>query len=225
VERIASVAGGAALAAFGVSRRTPAGLTLAMTSGIFMYRGIRGRDPLYKLLGINTAKGTAGPRASVRHLEGIKVERAVTIERPAAELFQFWRNFSNLPRFMQHLEAVEVLDARRSHWIARAPAGRTVAWDAEILTEQPNELIGWRSLPGADVPNAGSVRFKPAPGDRGTEVHVSLEYDAPGGSAGVLVARLFGEEPDLQVREDLRRFKQIMEAGEVATTEGQPSGR
>ncbi|TMC89174.1 MAG: SRPBCC family protein, partial [Chloroflexi bacterium] len=139
--------------------------------------------------------------------------------------YRFWRNFENLPRFMEHLKSVTVIDNKHSHWVARAPAGTSVEWDAEIINERENELIAWRSVGDATIGNAGSVHFTPAPGGRGTEVKVVLEYDPPAGRAGVIMARLFGEEPDQQVREDLRHFKEIMEAGEIPTTEGQPSGR
>jgi len=146
---------------------------------------------------------------------GIHVKQAVSIKRPRTEVYAFWRNFENLPRFMAHLESVQVTDNRRSHWKAKAPAGNAVEWDAEIVEERPNELIVWRSLPDAGVPNTGSVRFRDAPGDRGTEVLVELDYQAPGGKLGSLVAKLFGEEPEQQVKGDLRRFKQVMETGEI----------
>jgi len=156
---------------------------------------------------------------------GIKVEKSVAVNRSASELYTYWRNFENLPHFMDHLESVTVQDDKRSHWVAKAPAGTTVEWDAEIINEKENELIAWRSLDGADVDNAGSVRFSEAIGGRGTIVKVSLEYDPPAGIIGSLIAKLFGEEPSQQVQEDLHRFKQVMETGERPTTEGQSSGR
>lgn len=155
--------------------------------------------------------------------DGIEVKHQVTIDRPAEELFRFWRNFENLPQFMRHLESVTTLDNTRSHWVAKAPLGN-VEWDAEIVDEQPNQRIVWRSLPNADVVNAGSVLFLPGPTGRGTEVYVVLEYDPPAGVVGATVAKLFDEEPGQQVKEDLLRFKQLMEAGEIPTNEGQPSG-
>jgi uncharacterized membrane protein len=154
-----------------------------------------------------------------------ELHRTMTINRPRQELYAFWRQLDNLPRFMDHLESVTVQDDRRSHWVAKAPAGRTVEWDAEITVDEPGEVLAWHSLDGADVPNGGKVRFIEAPPGRGTEVHVLIHYELPAGPAGKVVAKLFGEEPDQQVREDLRRFKRVMETGEVATTEGQPSGR
>jgi uncharacterized membrane protein len=146
---------------------------------------------------------------------GIHVTQAITIKRPRNEVYGFWHNFENLPRFMAHLESVQVIDERHSHWKANAPAGTTVEWDAETVEDRLNELIAWRSLPDAAVPNSGSVRFKDAPGDRGTEVLVELRYQPPGGKLGALIAKLLGEEPEQQVRGDLRRFKQVMETGEI----------
>jgi uncharacterized membrane protein len=143
------------------------------------------------------------------------VARSVTIRQPIETVYGFWRNFENLPRFMAHLESVRVTGDRQSHWAAKGPAGSTVEWDAETIEDRPNELIAWRSLPGASVPNSGQVRFQPAAGDRGTEVHVELRYDPPAGKLGALVAKLFGEEPGQQVAGDLRRLKQVLETGEV----------
>jgi uncharacterized membrane protein len=148
----------------------------------------------------------------------------VTINKPAEEVFAFWRNFENLPRFMRHLESVTTEGSTRSHWVARAPAGRRVAWDAEIVEERPNELIAWRSLDDADIRNAGVVEFERAPGGRGTTIRVSLSYAPPGGKVAAAVAKLFGEEPGQQIEEDLRRLKQLLEAGEAPTVEGQPRG-
>ncbi|HJQ24303.1 MAG TPA: SRPBCC family protein [Blastocatellia bacterium] len=139
----------------------------------------------------------------------------ITINRPPEEVYRFWRDFRSLPRFMSHLESVQVTDEKRSHWVAKAPAGHTVEWDAEIVEDQPNRLIAWRSLEGADVDNSGTVRFDPAPGNRGTEVRVEVEYNPPAGALGAAVARLFGEAPEEQIKGDLRRLKQVLETGEV----------
>jgi uncharacterized membrane protein len=214
LERRASIIGGTALAMFGVVKGGLSGLVLAGVGGDLIYRGATGHCVLYEKLGVNTS----GPH-------GIKVERVGTIDRPVEELYRFWRNFENLPRFMEHLESVKVLDNKRSHWVAKAPAGGSVEWDAEIVEERENELISWRSLPGADVPNTGRVTFTKAPGNRGYEVRVNLEYSPPAGQLGAAFAKLFGEEPDQQVMEDLRHFKEIMEVGEIPTTKGQPSCR
>jgi uncharacterized membrane protein len=149
----------------------------------------------------------------------IRTHRSITVRRPVEEVYGFWRNFENLPRFMRHLESVQVVDERRSHWKALAPAGQTVEWDAETIEDRPSELIAWRSLPGADIYNAGTVRFQPAPGGRGTEVRVTLEYDPPFGKLGSKVAMLFREEPGQQVQDDLRHFKQVMETGEIVLSD------
>ena len=130
----------------------------------------------------------------------------------------------NLPRFMRHLQSITVQDDRRSHWVAKIPLGNTVEWDAEIVTDEPNHLIAWQSAPGADVENSGFVRFQPATGNRGTEVKVVMEYTPPGGTLTATLAKLFGEEPEQQIGDELNRFKQLMEAGEIATVEGQPKG-
>jgi uncharacterized membrane protein len=146
---------------------------------------------------------------------GIEVTEAITINRPREEVYALWHNFENFPRFMAHLESVQMLDERRSHWKATAPAGAAVEWDAETIEDRPNELIAWRSLSDSQVPNSGQVRFRDAPGNRGTEVIVELKYQPPGGKIGALVAKLFGEEPSQQIKGDLRRLKQVMEVGEI----------
>lgn len=225
-ERWASALAGGALAIYGLTRRTWGGAVLALVGGTLIYRGSSGHCHMYDMLGVNTAGNeTDNPLVSVPAGKGIKVEKSVTINRSPEETYRFWRNFENLPRFMNHLESVTTSGEGRSHWIARAPAGRTVEWDAEIYNEKENELIAWRSLEGADVDNAGSVRFEPSEDGRSTVVRVTLKYDPPAGKIGSLVAKLFGEEPSQQIEEDLKRFKQVMETGEVSTTEGQPTGR
>lgn len=156
-----------------------------------------------------------GGAPSVHEQRGIQVRKAITINVPPDEAYTFWRDFENLPRFMAHLETVHVLDGRRSYWKAKAPLGTTVEWTAEIIEDIPGRLIAWRSVEGTKVPNTGRVEFKQAPGNRGTEVHVELAYDPPGGAVGAAIAKLFGEEPSIQVDGDLRRFKQVLEVGEV----------
>ena len=153
-----------------------------------------------------------------RGRRAIYVHRTITINRTPDEVYAFWRDFENLPRFMAHLESVRILDDRRSHWITRGPGLKMdrVEWDAEITEDRPGEYIAWRSLADARVPNSGVVQFARAPGDRGTEVHVELRYFPPGGRFGKAVAKLFGEEPGQQIEGDLRRFKQVLETGEVA---------
>jgi uncharacterized membrane protein len=201
-------------------RRSRRSIPLAVIGGSYILRGITGKSILLELAGIRRARG---PKS------GILVEQSVTVNRPRPEVYQFWRDFENLPRFMEHLESVDESytegKGATSRWVAKAPFGQTVDWMAEIVEEHKNELIVWRSLPGSQVETYGRVEFRDAPGDRGTEVNVSLEYKPPAGSAGALVAKLFGEEPDGQIQEDLRHFKQVIETGEKATTMGQTSGR
>lgn len=155
---------------------------------------------------------------------GIRAHHTVTVNRPAEDVYAFWRDLDNLPSFMAHLESVEVRGDGRSHWKAAAPMGRSVEWDAEITEDRRSEVIAWRSLEGADVDNEGSVRFRPAPGGRGTELTVDLEYRPPAGAAGAAVARLFGEDAPQQLADDLRRCKQLLETGQVPRSDGSPDG-
>ncbi|MDQ3745504.1 MAG: SRPBCC family protein [Acidobacteriota bacterium] len=227
-ERWASAIGGGALALYGITRGSLGGIALALVGAALVQRGFSGHCNMYEAMGFSTADDASlrnSENVSVPAGRGIKLEKSVTINRPPEELYRFWRNFENLPRFMNHLESVTETGAGRSHWTAKAPAGSTVEWDAEIYNEKEGEMIAWRTLEGADVASAGSVHFEPAAGGRGTVVRVVLKYDPPGGKLGALVARLFGENPEQQITEDLGRFKQLMETGEVATTEGQPSAR
>ena len=225
IERLLSGLGGGILVGYGILRRDWKGASIAAVGGTLVLRGATGHSFLYQRLHIDTSEHNAQIATSVPHNQGIKVTRAVTVQKLPQDLYSFWRNFENLPRFMQHLQSVTVTDITHSHWIAKAPAGREVAWDAEIINDKENELIAWRSMGDADIDNAGSVHFTPAPGGHGTVVKVVLEYNPPAGKAGKFVAKLFAEEPDAQVREDLRHFKEMMEAGEIPTTKGQPSGR
>lgn len=153
-----------------------------------------------------------------------EAKRAITVNRPREEIYQAWRDFRNLPRFMENLESVEPTGENRSHWVAKAPAGATVEWDADIVEDQPNSLISWRSLPESRVENAGTVRFVPAPNGKGTEIHVELRYTPPGGRLGAAVAKIFGKEPGQQVASDLRRFKQVMETGEITRSDASVRG-
>ena len=154
----------------------------------------------------------------------IRTRRSVAINRSREALYSYWHDFRNLPRFMHHLESVQALDDRRSHWVTKGPAGKRVEWDSEITAERANEFIAWRSMEGADVYNAGSVEFEPRPGGRGTIVRVELEYRPPGGIAGTAFAMLFNQSPEQQIYDDLRRFKQIMEVGEVVRSDAAPEG-
>jgi uncharacterized membrane protein len=222
IERWASLIGGSSLVAYGLIRRDLGGVALAALGGGFLVRGATGHCDMYSALGVNTADRDFKPKGTGRHVTipyelGIRVDRSIVIDKSPEELYAFWRNLENLPRFMQHLESVRVIDDKRSHWVAKAPVGTTVEWDAEIINDIPNKLIAWRSLEGADVDSAGSVHFDPAPNGRGTVVRVSLQYNPPAGTLGAAVARLFGEEPSKQIEDDLRRFKELMETGNITT--------
>jgi uncharacterized membrane protein len=221
-ERWLSLIGGGVLGIFGLTRGTLPGFGLAALGGALIYRGLSGHCPAYGSLGIDTADHSQA--ASIPAGQGVKLTRAVTINRSPEDLFRFWRNFENLPRFMTGLVSVKT-SGKRSHWVARGPLGAHAEWDAEIITEEPNRLIGWRSLEGSEVATAGSVHFTPAPGGRGTEVRVEMKYEPPAGKVGALIAKLFGEDPARQIQEDLRRFKQLMETGEIPKAQGQLSGR
>jgi uncharacterized membrane protein len=225
-ERIVSAAAAGGLFAYGLKRRDAVGAVLALGGVLLGYRGATGHCQLYKMAGISTLD-TQNPDSPYGHawLSGrVHVKRSVTINKSAAELYRFWRNFENLPVFMSHLESVSVSDKIHSHWKASAPMGYSVEWDAEVTSDVENERIGWRSTEESDIANSGVVEFH-STGDRGTEVNISLTYEAPGGHLGALAAKLFGEEPGGQVAEDLRRFKALMEAGSIMKVEGQPSGR
>jgi uncharacterized membrane protein len=159
-------------------------------------------------------------------MPNIQVEKTVTINRPANELYNYWRNLTNLPNFMKHLKSVTNKDqtGQVSHWVANAPLDLNVEWDAQIVKDEPDHLIAWSALENADIDNCGFVRFQPATANRGTEVKVVLEYQPPGGALTNAIAKLFGESPQEQIGDELNRFKQLMETGEIATTKGQPKG-
>jgi uncharacterized membrane protein len=218
LERWGSMIGGAALATYGFKRRSLGGAALGLLGGGLLYRGITGYCQLYQALGMSTASDSGARQA-------IEVAKAITINKSPEELYRFWRHFENLPRFTSHLKSVHSTGHGGSHWVATAPLGMTVEWDAELTEERHNELIAWHSLEGARIPNQGHVCFQRAPGGHGTEVRVMLAYQPPMGRLGATVAKLFGEEPSQQLEADLRRLKCLMETGEIPTVEGQPSGR
>lgn len=220
-ERLVSAAAGVLLVKAGLHHRGLTGL-VGMGLGVAMvHRGYTGQCGLYKYLGVSATQ-PASPHQYFDH--GIHVKAAVTIDKPADELYAFWRKFDNLPTFMGHLNSVTVVDDKKSKWVAKGPMNTEVKWDAEIINDVPGELIAWRSLAGAQVDNAGSVRFIAGPEGRGTEVRVNLDYIPPGRTVGKWVAKLFGEEPSQQIHQDLRKFKQLMETGSVTTIDGQPKG-
>ncbi|HEX7086506.1 MAG TPA: SRPBCC family protein [Vicinamibacterales bacterium] len=210
-QRVGSVAGGLALLYAGGQR--PATRGIARVAGVgLLARGLSGYCPM------TAARGGMAPddtKVALSGRRGVHVHERVTIQRPRDEVYRFWRQLSNLPRFMKHLERVDEIDGRRSHWVAKAPFGRRVEWDAEIINEVDNELIGWRSLPGGDVVTAGSVRFEDRPGGA-TDVIVHLQYEPPAGRLGAWVASMVREEPSKQIRDDLRRLQWCLETGEIA---------
>lgn len=224
-ERAVSIMAGTLLAVIGAKRRDGWGAGLAILGAGFLRRGITGYTYSYQFLGIRTAPQGDGKNISIPYELGIKVERSITVNKPKEEVFRFWRNLENLPQFMKHLKSVKVTGEKTSHWVANAPAGRTVEWDAEIINEIEHQLLAWRSLEGSTVQNAGSVHFTDATGGRGTQIRVSLQYNPPGGILGALVAKMFGEEPEQQIADDLGRLKAMMESGQVPTNTGQASGR
>jgi uncharacterized membrane protein len=211
-ERYGSIIGGAALVVAGLSRRSIPGLLLAAVGGLFIIRGTAGHCRLYDAMGVTT---TPHP-----HHPGQKIEKTIFIARPPDELFRFWRNLENLPEFMENIASVRLLDDRHSHWVAKAPGGNILEWDAEIVNEHPGEMISWQTLPGAEVQSAGTVRFTPADDGRSTSLRVVLEFRPPGGVLGAGIARFFGEDPEVQLDRDLNRLKQIIESRPVPSAAG-----
>jgi uncharacterized membrane protein len=201
---------GALLLLVGASRRSTAGACLAMSSAPLLYRGITGRWPE-----IVDGSELDSTRHALGGDRGIHVQESTRLEVPLAEVFRFWRRLENLPRLMTHLDRVTEVAEGKSHWVAKGPGGVAVEWDAEIINEVENKRIAWRSLPGSDVVTAGSVSFDAVRGGRSTQVSVHLQYAPPAGKAGALLASLFGREPSQTIREDLRRFRQQLEAGET----------
>jgi uncharacterized membrane protein len=211
VERALSILLGAFVATSGLRRRGSSGALLALAGSEMIRRGATGKCYLYQAFGISTARtGQGAESTSLAYPLGIGVEEAIQINVPPEEVYRFWRDLENLPRFMWHLESVTAFEPNRSHWIARGPAGRRFEWDAEIINDVPNQLIAWRSI-GGDVQNAGSVQFKPS--GSGTEVRVKLQYNPPAGVVGAAFAWLFGQEPSQQIREELGRLKTALEQG------------
>lgn len=219
-ERVISMAGGGLLAAYGLKRRGATGVALALAGAALLRRGATGHCRVYDAMDVAPAAERGrrwlvrqrGPSAVIDGRRAERVVHTVTIGRPRAELYAYWRDLENLPRIMRNLESVRVVNRKRSRWTVRGPAGRTVQWDALINNEVVNEVIGWKSVPGVEIPNAGSVRFTDSADGRGTVLQVTIEYAPPGGAVGSAVARLFGDDPARQVAEDLDTFKQNLEA-------------
>jgi uncharacterized membrane protein len=210
--RWTSLIAGAAMAVVGY-KRSNRGLEMAGLG--LIARGASGWCPVTAAIDADRRRLDDPTRRRLGGSNGVLVEDAITIYRPVSDVYSAWRNLENLPRFMEHLEAVRVDDRLHSHWSAKGPLGTTVSWDAEIINDIPPTLLSWKSVGKSDVISAGSVRFKPA-GEHATEVRVKLQYDPPAGKIGATVAWLLGEDPQHQIAEDLRRFKQFVETGEVS---------
>jgi uncharacterized membrane protein len=214
-EKFISMAAGGGLLIAGLSRGKAGGLLLGLCGAALAYRGWTGHCQAYQMLGVDTSRHN--PAVGVPAQQGYKVQRTLTIHRTAEDLFAYWRDLKNLPRVMRHLKSVDIVDEHRSRWTASGPLGVSVHWEAEIFNEREPELIAWRSLPGAPLETAGSVRFSPQPHDRGTAVTVSMKYNPPAGKVGATIASLLGSDVEQELDEDLRRFKSMMEAGEIPT--------
>ena len=211
-ERRASMVGGAALALSGLrsigKKNFLPGLAMMAAGGLFLYRGKTGHCDLYEAIGADTVHTSNS---------GLRIEKAVTIGLPPKQVYEFWRNLENLPLFMKHLESVQITGERTSHWKAAGPGGVSAEWDAEMMEDTPGQQISWHSVGKADVPNKGTVEFKEAPGSRGTEVKVAIDYYPPGGAAGKSAAKLAQGLNSQQLEEDLKRLKQVLEVGEETT--------
>ncbi len=214
-EQWASALGGSALLFLALRRLSWSSPLLGAAGVALLYRSATGQNPARELLD-TVSQATA---------EGIQVHRAVTVQRTPEDVYRFWRRIENLPRFMEHLEAVEELADGRSHWQARIPGPMPLSWDARLVHDQPGERLAWETLPDSTVEHQGEVRFVPIDEGRATELHVSLSYRPPLGAAGAAAAQLLNMVTEQQIHEDVRRSKQLLEAGEIPTTEGQPSGR
>ena len=234
-ERLISLVGGAALAAYGIDRHDMQGGFLAVVGAELIRRGATGHCLVYDALNVSTAADAtshgphrdlpAGRAATVRASRSVKIEHSVTVKRPVEDVYAFWRNPSNLPRIIDFVEGVEMASDTRARWRVRGPAGKAIEWDAEIINDIPNELLAWKSVAGADIPNAGSLHFRGAPNGRSTELRLIFEYEPPGGHLGAWIAKLVKENPDAQLHDAMRRYKQLAETGDVLVTEGQTSAR
>jgi uncharacterized membrane protein len=229
-ERVASFVGGVALGWMALRRRGVLRVGMAIASGLLFKRALAGESRIYGIFGVGSARDAPtddvstlpeirelGPRAAL-------VERSITIGRPPDEVYAAFRDVASWPRFMAHVRAVEAREPTTWHWALEGADGGTIEFTVELVDDRPGEHVGWRTLADSDVRHAGAIYFTEAPGGRGTELKVVVGYAIPGGPIGEIAARALGHAPDQQVREDLRRFKQLVEAGETATVEGQPMG-
>jgi len=220
-EQVGSLLAGGGLIAYGLMPKSKFRLLSLIAGASLIYRGVSGHCEIYQRLGVDTAQDEKQP--GVANGQGRKIVSSVHINRDRRDLYDLWRNLSNLPNVMRHLQSVTPLDDQRSRWVALGPFEQTLEWEAEIITDRPGEMIAWQSLPTidgrhAEVDNAGSVHFNHSATGDGTELQVSIKYDPPGGWAVAKLASAFGQGLQQELDEDLRRFKQMMETGEAATS-------
>jgi len=218
MERMISAVVGGGLLMTGLPRRSWAGAGLTVVGAALLHRGMTGYCAALDMLGVNTNEGSASTnqlgRRKVETERATKIRRSIEINRPPAELYRFWRELENLPRIMSHVESVQAINERLSHWVVKTiPGGPSVEWDAEIINDIEHERIGWRSLQGADVDNAGSVEFEPTGDGLRTRMTVTLQYAPPAGRMGTALAKWLGEDPERKIIDDLHRFKETMESG------------
>ena len=214
VERMLSVALGSVALLEGIRRGGLAGMLSSLGGGALLYRGVSGHCKIYEKLGIHRGHAEALPSG-----DGVEILETITIHRSPEEVYHYWRDFRNLPKFMKYLSEVEMGEDGVSHWILCGPGGKRLEWKARMIADLPNELIAWETLPGGDLASKGTVHFEPAPGGRGTEVKVLFRFWPPYGKLGLWAAKLFQKAPEQQLKEDLRRLRQLLEAGELATAE------
>lgn len=220
IERWLSAIGGGALAIYGLRRLDLKGLLMGLAGGELFFRGISGHSYIYQALDMTTVEESPSTRKSLPG-KGIRVSRSVTIERSAQDLYRFWRDVENAPQYMLNLESVTTTDPRKSHWVARLPGGKTIEWNAEITDDQPGRLIAWRIKGKSLVGRQGQILFEPTNNKRGTVVTTEISFPRLRGVLGKMLAYV----PEQIAHENLRRFKELMEAGEIATIKGQPRGQ
>lgn len=226
VDRLLSAINGSLFIAYGLSRRSATGILLALLGGGLIYRAVTGRSNLYRMLDISTLNESPRTLASLPGAAGVKISRAVTIERSPEDLYRFWRDLEMAPLYMPNMMSVQVMGPRTSHWTAKTSTGSSLEWDSEITQDITNQHISWRSI-GTDKPltgHTGLVRFELAGDNRGTVVTLEIDFRQFRGPLAITLGKVFGRLPEQQVYETLRNFKELMEAGEIATTRGQPAG-
>ena len=226
-ERLVSVSAGAILTGIGLTRRDLPGLLIAGLGSALVYRGVSGHCDVYESMNVDTANSGRATSPSRRLKDnGVHVIETFLINKTAEELYSEWRQFERLPNLLSHLKSVREIDDKRSEWIAEAPGiiGGEIRWESELIADEPGRRIAWQTVEGSSIEHRGIVTFEKAPGDRGTYLRVDLRYLTPAGQVGEWIAWLLGQEPKEQIRSDLRKFKNLMETGEIPTIEGQPHG-